>query len=110
MKAKENEIREIKKKLDDLRQKINEMEIQCREAALNGENLTRAITEKYNVDLESMFSAFAKVDEEKVGELSALLEKDKQTIEVSAKLICWPSMNMKNWISVISFYRHKFPI
>ncbi len=46
LKAKENEIREIKKKLDDLRQKINEMEIQCREAALNAENLTRAIRRK----------------------------------------------------------------
>ena len=81
LKAKENEIRETKKKLDDLRQKINDMEIQCREVALNADNLTRAIREKYNVDWESMFSAFTKVEEEKVGELSSVLEKDKQTID-----------------------------
>ena len=80
LKTKENEIRETKKKLDDLRQKINDMEIQCREVVLNADNLTRAIREKYDVDWESMFSAFTKVDEEKVAELSSVLEKDKQAI------------------------------
>ncbi|OGP67528.1 MAG: chromosome segregation protein SMC [Deltaproteobacteria bacterium RBG_16_44_11] len=80
LKTKENEIRETKKKLDDLRQKINNMEIQCREAALNAENLTRAIREKYDVDWESMFSGFTKVEEEKVAELSELLEKDRQIV------------------------------
>lgn len=80
LKTKENEIRETKKKLDDLRQKINDMEIQCREAALNAENLTRAIREKYDVDWESMFSGFTKVEEEKVAELSELLEKDRQAV------------------------------
>lgn len=81
LKARENKIRETKKKLDDLRQKINDMEIQCREVALNADNLTRAIREKYNVDWESMFSAFTKVEEEKVGELMGVLEKDKQAID-----------------------------
>jgi chromosome segregation protein len=81
LKAKESEIRETKKKLDDLRQKINDMEIQCREATLNADNLTKAIREKYNVDWESMFSAFTKVDEEKIEELNGVLEKDKQTID-----------------------------
>ncbi len=80
LKVKENEIRETKKKIDDLRQKINDMEIQCREAALNAENLTRAIREKYDVDWESMFSGFTKVEEEKVAELSELLEKDRQAV------------------------------
>ncbi|OGP88636.1 MAG: chromosome segregation protein SMC, partial [Deltaproteobacteria bacterium RBG_19FT_COMBO_43_11] len=80
LKTKENEIRETKKKLDDLRQKINDMEIQCREASLNAENLTRAIREKYDVDWESMFSSFTKVEEKKVTELSELLEKDRQTV------------------------------
>ncbi len=81
LKAKENEIRETKKKLDDLRQKINDMEIQCREAALNADNVTRAIREKYNVDWESMFSSFTKVDGEKIEELNSVLEKDKQAID-----------------------------
>jgi chromosome segregation protein len=80
LKARENEIREIKKKIDDLRQKINDMEIQCREAALNAENLTQSIREKYDIDWESMFSGFTKVEEEKAAELSELLEKDKQAV------------------------------
>ena len=81
MKIKENEIREIKKKLDELRQQINEMEIQCREAALNGENLRKVIAEKHDVDLESMASGFEKIEEEKLNELISLLEKNKQTID-----------------------------
>ncbi len=81
LKIKENEIREIKKKLDELRQQINEMEIQCREVALNGENLRKVIAEKHDVDLESMASGFEKIDEEKLNELISLLEKNKQTID-----------------------------
>jgi len=81
LKIKENEIREIKKKLDELRQQINEMEIQCREVALNGENLNKVIAEKHNVDLESMVSGFAKIEEEKLTELISLLEKNKQIID-----------------------------
>ena len=61
LKIQENEIREIKKKLDELRQQMNEMEIQCREVALNSENLKKAIAEKHNVDLESMVSGFQKL-------------------------------------------------
>ncbi|HEX7415712.1 MAG TPA: chromosome segregation protein SMC [Smithellaceae bacterium] len=81
VKAKENEIREIKKKLDELREKINEMEIQCREATLNSENLKRAVAEKHSVDLENMVPGFTKIEEEKLTELIALLEKNKQTID-----------------------------
>ena len=81
LKAKENEIREIKKKLDELREKINEMEIQCREVALNSENLKRAVAEKHSVDLESLVPGFTKIEEEKLTELIALLEKKKQTID-----------------------------
>ena len=81
LKIKENEIREIKKKLDELRQQINEMEIQCREVALNGENLKKVIAEKHDVDLESMVSGFVKIEEEKLTELIALLEKNKQIID-----------------------------
>jgi chromosome segregation protein len=81
LKVQENEIREIKKKLDDLRNQINEIEIQCREAALHAENLQAAIAEKHNVALESMMAQFVRVEEERVSELTGLLEKDKQTID-----------------------------
>ncbi|MFA5323760.1 MAG: chromosome segregation protein SMC, partial [Smithella sp.] len=81
LKIKESEIREIKKNLDELRQRINEMEIQCRETALNSENLRRSIAEKHEVDLLSMVQDFEKVTEEKLAELVALLEKNKQMID-----------------------------
>jgi len=81
LKIKENEIREIKKKLDELRQQINEMEIQRREVLLNSENLRKAITEKHDVDLANMITGFEKVGEEKMAELIAVLEKNKQLID-----------------------------
>ncbi len=81
LKVKENEIREAKKKLDELRQQINEMEIQFREVALNGENLRKIIAEKHDVDLKNMAVGFTKIEEEKFAELIALLEKNKQTID-----------------------------
>jgi chromosome segregation protein len=81
LKVQENEIRNIKKKLDELRHKINELEIQCRESALNSDNLKRAVAEKHNVDLDSLVPGFSKIDDEKLEELSALQAKDKQTID-----------------------------
>jgi chromosome segregation protein len=81
LKIKENEIREIKRKLDELRQQINEMEIQCREVALNSENMRKAIAEKHDVDLAGMTAGFEKINEEKLAELIALLEKNKQLID-----------------------------
>ncbi|MGD0279261.1 MAG: chromosome segregation protein SMC [Smithella sp.] len=81
LKIKENEIRETKRKLDELRQQLNEMEIQCREVALNSENLKKVIAEKHDVDLGSMVSGFEKIEEEKLAELITLLEKNKQMID-----------------------------
>ena len=81
LKVQENEIRDIKKKIDDLRRQANELEMQCREAALNIENLQNAVAEKHNIDLVAMMVDFTMVDDEKIAELGALLEKDKQTID-----------------------------
>ena len=81
LKIKESEIREIKKNLDELRQQINEMEIQCREVAINSENLKKMIAEKHDVDLGSIAAGFEKIGEEKLADLIALLERNKQTIE-----------------------------
>ncbi|HBI47734.1 MAG TPA: chromosome segregation protein SMC [Smithella sp.] len=81
LKAKESEIREVKKNLDELRQQINELEIQCRETALNKENMQKVMDEKHDVDLKSMADGFTKIEEEKLTELIALLEKNKKTID-----------------------------
>ncbi len=81
LKVQESEIREIKKKQDDLQRQANELEMQCREAALNIENLQKAVAEKHNVDLAAMMTDFTMVDDERIAELTTLLEKDKQTIE-----------------------------
>ena len=81
VKAQENEIRNIKKQLDDLRRQASELEMQCREVVLNLENLQKAVAEKHNIDLASMMAEFTMVEDQKIAELSALLEKDKQAID-----------------------------
>ena len=81
LKIQENEIREVKKNLDDLRNQINEIEIQCREVVLHGDNLKAAVAEKHNVALEDMLPEFTRIEEEKVKELSGILEADRQTID-----------------------------
>jgi chromosome segregation protein len=81
LKVQENEIRDIKKKLDELRHQINELEIQCRESSLNSDNLKRAVAEKHNIDLDSLVPGFSKLDDEKLDELGGLLAKDKQAID-----------------------------
>jgi hypothetical protein len=43
--------------------------------------LKKVIAEKHDVDLESMVSGFAKIEEEKLTELISLLEKNKQIID-----------------------------
>lgn len=81
LKAQENEIRDIKRQLDDVHREASELDMQCREVTIKIENLQRAISEKHQVDLAAMMEDFAMVDEEKIAELAALLEKDKQTID-----------------------------
>ena len=81
LKGEENEIRDIKKQLDEARREINELEMQCREVTMQSENLQKAIFEKHQVDLTAMMAEFTMAEEEKIAELSALLEKDKKIIE-----------------------------
>jgi chromosome segregation protein len=81
LKVQENEIREVKKKLDDLRSQINEIEIQCHEVALQGENLKAAVAEKHNVVLENLLPEFSLMEKERVAELNSTLAADKQTID-----------------------------
>lgn len=81
LKVRENEIREIKKKLDDLRGQINEIELSCREAALREENLKSAVIEKHNVSLERQLPEFAPPDEQKMADLTSLLETDRMALD-----------------------------
>ncbi|MGV8057848.1 MAG: chromosome segregation protein SMC [Smithellaceae bacterium] len=81
LKAQENEIREVQKTLDGLRNQINEIEIKCREAILHGDNLKAAVTEKHNVVLEDLLGAFSRIEEEKLVQLRSMLEVDKQKID-----------------------------
>ncbi len=81
LKTQENEIREVKKQLDDLRNSINEIEIKCREVVLHGDNLKAAVAEKHNVVLEDMLPEYTGIEEEKLTELRSILENDKQKID-----------------------------
>ncbi len=81
LKARENEIREVQKKLDELRNQINQTEIKCREIVLHGENLKAALVEKHNVVLEDLLPEFIPIEKEKIAELRSALENDKQKID-----------------------------
>ncbi|MFO7568714.1 MAG: chromosome segregation protein SMC [Smithellaceae bacterium] len=81
LKAGEQENREIKRNLDELRRQMADLEMQCREVALNIENLQKAILEKHSVALADLMADFTMVDETQIEEQSAKLEKDRQTIE-----------------------------
>jgi len=81
MKIQENEIRSIKKVSDDLQKQLNELEMQCRETALTVENLQKAVQEKHQADLSSLMIDFTGMESDKIVELEALLEKDRQSLE-----------------------------
>ena len=81
LKVQENDIRDVKRKMDDLHRQQSELEMQCREGALNLENLQNAVVEKHQVDLSSLMADFEMLEDEKIAELGALLGRDKQTIE-----------------------------
>ncbi len=81
LREKENEIRDVKRGLDDRQRQANELEMQCREALLNIENLKNAVLEKHQVDLAALMADFEALDDARVAELSGQLEKDKQTLD-----------------------------
>jgi chromosome segregation protein len=81
LRARESEIREIKKTLDEQLREGTELEVAAREIALQTENLLRNIQEKYGVDLLTLLPEFQPLTEEAVAELSVKLEKDRQAVE-----------------------------
>lgn len=81
LRARESEIREIKKTLDEQLREGTELEVAAREIALQTENLLRNIQEKYGVDLLTLLPEFQPLAEEAMAELSMKLEKDRQAVE-----------------------------
>ncbi|HPL95922.1 MAG TPA: chromosome segregation protein SMC [Smithellaceae bacterium] len=81
LRALESEIRELRKSLDDLHRQAGEVEIQLRETGLKMENLQKSVLEKHGTDLAAMMDDLPPLEEEKIAELSATLEKDRKTIE-----------------------------
>ena len=81
LRAREVEIREVKKTLDDQLREGTEIEVAVREIALQMENLQRNIQEKYNTNLLELLPEFTPLDEEALTELSAKLDKNRKSIE-----------------------------
>ncbi len=81
LKVYENEIREIKKKIDDLRRQAGERDIQLRETAISIENLQNTILEKHDVDLAAGASEVIVPEASAIEQLKTNLEKDRQIIE-----------------------------
>ena len=81
LRAREVEIREVKKVLDGQLREGTEIEVAAREIALQMENLQRNIQEKYGANLVQLLPAFQPLEEAALAELAAKLEKDRQSVE-----------------------------
>ncbi len=81
LRTRESEIREIKKTLDEQLREGTEVEVALREIALQMENLRNNIQEKYGANLTELLPSFQPLDEPALAELSAKLEKDRQSVE-----------------------------
>ncbi|MCX5837656.1 MAG: chromosome segregation protein SMC [Deltaproteobacteria bacterium] len=81
LRAREAEIREVKKVLDGQLREGTEIEVATREIVLQMENLQRNIQEKYGANLVQLLPAFQPLDEAALAELSAKLQKDRQSVE-----------------------------
>ena len=81
LRAREAEIREAKKALEEQLREGTELEVAIREIAMQTENLLQNIREKYGTDLLPLLSEFQPLTEEAMAALSAKLEKDRQAVE-----------------------------
>ena len=81
LRAREAEIREVKKVLDGQLREGTEIEVAAREIALQMENLQRNIQEKYGANLVQLLPEFQPLDEGALAELAAKLEKNRQSVE-----------------------------
>jgi len=81
LRAREAEIREIKKVLDGQLREGTELEVAAREIALQMENLQRNIREKHGADLAQLLPEFHPFEEEALTALADRLEKDRRAVE-----------------------------
>jgi chromosome segregation protein len=81
LRAREAEIREIKKILDGQLREGTDLEVAAREIAMQMENLRRNIQEKYGVDIAQLLPEFHTIAEEALTALADRLEKDRQGVE-----------------------------
>ncbi|MHB8907875.1 MAG: chromosome segregation protein SMC [Syntrophales bacterium] len=81
LRTRETEIREIKRTLDQQLRDGNEIEVACREIAMQIENLRQNIQEKYTEDLAQLVAEFRPLEEGAITEIAAKLEKDRQAVD-----------------------------
>lgn len=81
LRAREAEIREVKQLLDRQRRESGELEVACREVALQLENLQQNIRERHALELSQCLPDFRPLTAEAIAALTARLEKDRQAIE-----------------------------
>jgi chromosome segregation protein len=81
LRAREAEIREVKKVLDGQLREGTEIEVAAREISMQMENLQQNIQEKYGANLVELLPAFQPLDEGALAELAAKLEKNRQSVE-----------------------------
>jgi chromosome segregation protein len=81
LRAREVEIREVKKVLDEQLREETEIEVAFRETALQMENLQRNIHEKYGANLLELLPEFQPLDDAALADLTDKLEKNRKSID-----------------------------
>ncbi len=81
LRAREAELREVKKIIDRHHQEGSELDLSSREIAIQMENLQRNIREKHYEDLARLITEFRPLADEELAELGAKLEKDRRAVE-----------------------------
>jgi chromosome segregation protein len=81
LRAREAEIREVRKALDGCLHEGTQIEMAAREIAMQTENLRGNIQEKYGLDLLPLLPEFTPLEGQALSELAARLEKDRQAVE-----------------------------
>ena len=81
LRAREAEIREVKKTLDQQLRDGNELEVAFREIVMQMENLRQNILEKHGTDLAQLISDFRPIEPDAIATLAGKLERDRRTVE-----------------------------
>jgi chromosome segregation protein len=81
LRAREGQIREVKQGLDRQLRESGELEVACREVALQLENLKQNIRERHAADLDEFLPDFRPLGPEEIAGLTDRLEKDRRAVE-----------------------------